>query len=754
MKIAIIHYHLRPGGVTRVIEATSQLMTRAGIEHLVLCAASGGEPPRDIPIAWIDALGYGEELDAKSCLQQFLTACEQHFGGPPDIWHFHNPTLGKNQIVPNIIDQLANAGARIVMQIHDVAEDGRPHQYAQLSSKKILYPLSSRIHYRFINPRDHAHFLAAGLPAQHTSVGINPIMMDACDDAIHLGYPFVFAPIRGIRRKNLGELLLLASLALPPCVFATSRAPQNLLDLAHHDRWAQFAKRQNIPIEFNVVDRFAPQAGAGSGFHDWLQHATHLVSTSVAEGFGLPFAEAALWGIPLIARDLPHLRDQLKHAGLEHAAASIYQEIRIPAGWIDLALLESALISTIERNDRAYGTHHTPKQCDEILANLTKNNSIEFSNLPEAFQQSVLERLSDPASRDVPHVLVQGHWRPLRQWLEEVLSTPSQRMPNRILGEQLNAAHWQEMHDIYQTLMNSRLDRKVQGAWASRPQPFEAIVGETPTLLEKNELEPIQYLPSERVLARYQTIDSFHFLKSAAPPERKRAACKAVIFDVYGTLISSATYGVKHDPLQDPVLRDVLRHAGIEPPDSPSKLLENAVLAHHQSSPEPFPEVDLRVLWRKILTLPENILIDNLVEKLENAWHPVTWTDGAAALLRRLSRDGILLGLLSNAQCNTLPSLGDCAALFDPDLSIFSYQFGIAKPDARLFLLMKQCLEDRAIQPHEVVFIGNDPEHDIVPAKAVGFRTVLYRGSAKSSMAGEGAANKIIDRWDDLYDWL
>ena len=36
MALAIVHYHLRRGGVTRVIEAQSQALARLGIEHVVL----------------------------------------------------------------------------------------------------------------------------------------------------------------------------------------------------------------------------------------------------------------------------------------------------------------------------------------------------------------------------------------------------------------------------------------------------------------------------------------------------------------------------------------------------------------------------------------------------------------------------------------------------------------------------------------------------------------------------------------------
>ena len=45
-----------------------------------------------------------------------------------------------------------------------------------------------------------------------------------------------------------------------------------------------------------------------------------------------------------------------------------------------------------------------------------------------------------------------------------------------------------------------------------------------------------------------------------------------------------------------------------------------------------------------------------------------------------LARSGLSLGLLSNAQSNTLSDLGGISDLFSPELTILSYQHGIAKP--------------------------------------------------------------------------
>ena len=57
MSIALVHYHLRPGGVTRIVERQSKALTAAKIPHVIL---TGSHPQQesDLPIRVIPALDY------------------------------------------------------------------------------------------------------------------------------------------------------------------------------------------------------------------------------------------------------------------------------------------------------------------------------------------------------------------------------------------------------------------------------------------------------------------------------------------------------------------------------------------------------------------------------------------------------------------------------------------------------------------------------------------------------------------------
>jgi putative hydrolase of the HAD superfamily len=69
---------------------------------------------------------------------------------------------------------------------------------------------------------------------------------------------------------------------------------------------------------------------------------------------------------------------------------------------------------------------------------------------------------------------------------------------------------------------------------------------------------------------------------------------------------------------------------------------------------------------------------------------------------------------------------------FHPDLTLYSYKFGYAKPSTFMFQIAADRLENRLIPAHSTLFIGNDMLNDIYPAKQIGFKTALFAGDARS----------------------
>jgi len=727
MRVAIVHYHLDPGGVTTVIEAASRALAAAGIRHVILTGPSPsqggcGVSPQTVARVsrpehlQIPHLGYlpTAEITAKDLLISMRTAATEALGGPPDLWHFHNHSLGKNILIADVVALLAEQQEPIILQIHDLAENGRPQNLPILAACRNPYPFSPRIRYAFLNTRDLDTFTTAGLPTKNASLLPNPISAGLVADKS--SSTILFAPIRAIRRKNIGELILLSALAPKDAYFAISRAPKNSDALAIHDTWRKFVTKHQLPIEFDVVDRFAPTAGAKADFESWISHASHIVTTSVAEGFGLPFLESIAWRKPLLGRDLPHLTHSHGfNCGL------LYQKLLIPVDWIDLTILESHLTTTLERNFRLSGRPLTSHHIAAALEALQHGDLLDFGNLTEPLQQGVIERLSEKADRSVPLVEIKGETRPLIDWLAETIAirTPS-AMPDQLAPWSLTS-YQEQLGALYRNILD---------------QPAA----------------PLRFIRPSSILDAHLNPASFHFLLSAPEPALPKVRFRAVVFDIYGTLLIAPGGGVKPEPLTDPVLREIIRQAGYAPPTSPSTELHAAVLRHHAAAGVPYPEIDLRVLWREILSIEPDAEITPLVIELETAWHPARPMPGADKIIQRLARAGISLGLLSNAQCNTLPSLGDISDLFAPELTLLSYQQGIAKPAPELFQLMAGRLAGRGISPAETLYIGNDPLHDIVPAFAAGFKTALYTGHPDSLRPGDCRPDHTFQHWSELNE--
>lgn len=228
-----------------------------------------------------------------------------------------------------------------------------------------------------------------------------------------------------------------------------------------------------------------------------------------------------------------------------------------------------------------------------------------------------------------------------------------------------------------------------------------------------------------------------------------------VLFDVYGTLLISAAGDVGM-PGKDQ--RGRLAMAGV------NELLEGAftaseeVVAHafvnllekalsgERAKGVAFPEVDIRIVWAELLKQyapgTSGLFVDKAALRYECRMNPVWEMPGAVDLIRRLAGSGITLGVISNAQNYTHSVFagvmgGSFEALgIDPGLMVFSYEEGEGKPSLTLYHKMRERLEKRGVAPDTVLYVGNDMNKDILPARELGFRTCLFAGDERSLRLG------------------
>lgn len=409
--IVLVHYHLRRGGVTRVIEAAREVLEKQGHRVLILSGEEPFDGKRADNVRIIQALNYrrtGSSVIASSLADAMRKEAREWFGGEPDLWHFHNPTLAKNVLFPTVVRELAEAGERILLQIHDFAEDGRPGNYSQQRSffdsqdsfETTLYPVAKQIHYATINRRDFGFLKNAGLPASNLHVLPNaisqmPVSGKPPERPFAKNLLFGLYPSRGIRRKNIGELLLLAMKFEGQAFFASSLSPENPDWQASHQRWVELVEELGLPVQLGIAD------SGDYSFSDLVGWSDFIVTTSVAEGFGLSYLEPWTVGRGVLGRDLPEITGDFRTNGLE--LPDLYSRIEIPLEWIDEKELKQGLEFAMRRSYLAYDAKLPMGAVKQTWKAWTRKRlrkgTVDFGVLHEDFQIEVLRKLrSDPES--------------------------------------------------------------------------------------------------------------------------------------------------------------------------------------------------------------------------------------------------------------------------------------------------------------------------------------------------------------------
>ncbi len=232
---------------------------------------------------------------------------------------------------------------------------------------------------------------------------------------------------------------------------------------------------------------------------------------------------------------------------------------------------------------------------------------------------------------------------------------------------------------------------------------------------------------------------------------------KAVLFDIYGTLVTSASGDIDSDAHSDRegAFRNAFDALNLELKNSPAnfsqRFNDEVLKAHARRRAEgvEYPEVEIREIWDQFLKDLQKdgiLLAGNLDEAVREALaiefecraNPVWPMPGMIDLLSALSRRGLRLGIVSNAQFYTsimmeaflgkpLEAVG-----FSPELCVYSYHEREGKPSVRLYQKLRKALAGQGIAATDCLYVGNDQRNDIWPAQEVGFRTALFAGDARS----------------------
>ncbi len=241
----------------------------------------------------------------------------------------------------------------------------------------------------------------------------------------------------------------------------------------------------------------------------------------------------------------------------------------------------------------------------------------------------------------------------------------------------------------------------------------------------------------------------------------KDSEIKAVVFDIYGTLLVSSSGDVDQAEISIGNLKKAFEASNIEVLEG-DRALEHILkdfeytikICHTEARKNeiPYPEIDILSIWEIVLLHAKN---KNLVsfngdanvmrmtcvfEFLSNKVYPMP---ELKETILELKKRGYPLGIVSNAQfytpvlmnyfLNNTIGLSEQVVPFDPELTVYSYRFGIGKPSTGLYEDLLPVLKKKYnLEPQQVLFVGNDMLKDIFASKKVGFKTALFAGDKRS----------------------
>lgn len=431
--VAIFHYHLERGGVTKVIDLSVrsisehlseireiQLITgRSGNAEILaaelsgICARYGVEIKLKI-LPQIDYLSV-EDFDKdqqRARIDEIKSAILAHHRGA--FWWIHNYHIGKNpmftQAVLEIADELPDQ--TICFHIHDFPECSR---YLNLDSlnrviDRPAYPVADNVRYAVINSRDYRLLVDAGIPERVVFLLANPVEIQNLDrvhsqqkqkklvDSFGQEFPeflpqkpFLLYPIRTIRRKNVLELGFLTRLLSDPVNLIVTLPGTSNSEKPYSDVVEGAFSEGLIHGLWGIgphLDR------VGLAFDDIVAMSDAICSSSVQEGFGYFFLDSVRWDLPLFARYLDIL------AGFDSAFGNhnfhFYHSVPVPLSVRKMKELRKRYLARVNGMTTTMPEEAVDTLQSQIME-LTDGETIDFSYLPAAEQMHALRMVKSEA---------------------------------------------------------------------------------------------------------------------------------------------------------------------------------------------------------------------------------------------------------------------------------------------------------------------------------------------------------------------
>jgi hypothetical protein len=422
--LVVVHYHLRPGGVRRIIELALPHIASVAPNSLAAIVLATGEKPEanwrqvltrslpDRPVHFFcePAFRYlSEQRSSPEVIREKVRAALEKlaktFLPAETLFWAQNLGVGRNLILSDELAKFsARSGLALLSHHHDLWFENRWARWSEMRTcgfrslaavARACFAAKARVCHVTINKLDYA-VLSKHLGSQAKCLpnlsqrGGRPsnARVRAARGWLkaHLGddCPVWISPTRFLRRKNLAEAVLLTRWLRPEGWFVTTAGVSSREEQNYAQRLESMATREKWKTRFRVLDA----NNSAPPLEDIVMASEIMLLTSAQEGFGLPYLEAAAFEKPLIARHLPNVVPDLLEMGFSFP--HLYEEMLIAPDLLDLK-------SEQRRQQRLWREWKTamPSLCRRlakrpVLLNLAPGEPVPFSRLTLTGQLEVL----------------------------------------------------------------------------------------------------------------------------------------------------------------------------------------------------------------------------------------------------------------------------------------------------------------------------------------------------------------------------
>jgi hypothetical protein len=371
LRLVIVHYHLRPGGIRRIIEVAVPHLVREApqpITSVVLATGQSAERAwhnhfeRQLPSVPVEVRvdpSFNYLSEQRSSPERITARLRRALGklfvdscsGDCLVWA-HNLGAGRNLLLAR--ELAAACAARsipLVAHHHDWWFENRWERWPEMrqfgfrslaAAALAVFPPRGDVLHASINHADaavltrHLGNRASWLPnVSEAGLAPSPTRVRAARHWMRTrlsidSAPVWVVPCRTLRRKNIAEALLLTRWLQPEAWLLVTGAASSAEEAPYFSALERSAQENDWRLRLGVL---AGEECGRPAVSELLVASEAVLLTSVQEGFGLPFLEAAAAHRPLIARRLPNIAPDLHRFGFRFPQA--YDDILIAPGLFD-----------------------------------------------------------------------------------------------------------------------------------------------------------------------------------------------------------------------------------------------------------------------------------------------------------------------------------------------------------------------------------------------------------------------------------